>query len=433
MSQLLPIQDLISPKPEPKLTPSLVPAFRANAREMVETYVFTDTIRAHFDAILEPVATGHGQAFWVQAESGAGKPHFLVTLAALLANTADDTLWQLVQDGHIRQAQKRLRASRLFPVVLSLRGESAGDPYFGRSLLDVLLEEGFGNALEAANLLEEVQVTAADDILAWLEHTASPAIRADAEAFVNQQGNQTLAAYRDNEGTDAVAALLSQYFGSVGIRPDIASGQKERLGHIYRQLTDEDGPGYDGLLVLIDEYEGWEKGHNTPEELSRDTELLETLGSLLPVDLGYQVYTVVASQSAVPAKLQGSQAAHQPHAGDGRVHVAVKEAQVPLDLLAPCRSCRCCRHLNGAFQLKSVGEREGLAGREWDHGARLNAPRLAVFVSDVVVAPHQPVHLPFIHSYTSHAVPARSRASGLGQEDDAGPTVVVGTDQRDLD
>lgn len=308
MSQLLPIQDLISPKPEPKLTPSLVPAFRANAREMVETYVFTDTIRAHFDAILEPVATGHGQAFWVQAEYGAGKTHFLVTLAALLANTADDTLWQLVQDGHIRQAQKRLRASRLFPVVLSLRGESAGDPYFGRSLLDVLLEEGFGNALEAANLLEEVQVTAADDILAWLEHTASPAIRADAEAFVNQQGNQTLAAYRDNEGTDAVAALLSQYFGSVGIRPDIASGQKERLGHIYRQLTDEDGPGYDGLLVLIDEYEGWEKGHNTPEELSRDTELLETLGSLLPVDLGYQVYTVVASQSAVPAKLQGSQA-----------------------------------------------------------------------------------------------------------------------------
>ncbi|MFQ5613427.1 MAG: hypothetical protein ACE5H9_14975 [Anaerolineae bacterium] len=303
----LPLRDLITQKPQPELTPSLVPAFQHNSRQMVETYIFTDTIRAYFDEILDAVARGHGQAFWVQAEYGAGKTHFLVTLAALLADTRDG-LWSSVQDDQIRLAQRRLGPTRLFPVVLSLRGQGGGDTYLGRSLLDVLLEEGFHNALEATGLAAQVQVTAAEDILEWLEHKASPAIRAEAETFVQQQTGQRLPNYRDNEGIEATAGLLREYFASAGIRPEIAAGMKARLGHIYRQLTDPAGPGYNGLLVVIDEYEGWEKSHNTPQELSHDTELLETLGFLLPRDLGYQVYTIVASQSAVPAKLQGSQA-----------------------------------------------------------------------------------------------------------------------------
>lgn len=55
---LLPIRDLVIPKPQPKLTPSLVPAFQQNAQEMVETYIFTDTIRAHFEEILDTMARG---------------------------------------------------------------------------------------------------------------------------------------------------------------------------------------------------------------------------------------------------------------------------------------------------------------------------------------------------------------------------------------
>ncbi len=303
----LPIRDLITQKAQPTLTPSLVPAFQHSAQEMIETYIFTDTIRTHFEEILDAVARGHGQAFWVQAEYGAGKTHFLVALAAMLANSSD-AVWQAVQDDQIKLAHKRLASSRLFPVVLSLRGHGAGDSYLGRSLLEVLLEEGFQRALEIAEIEDQVQVTAAEDILEWLDHKASEAIKSDAESFVRQHSGQSLADYRDNEGVQPTADLLREYFSSVGIRPDIAAGVKARLGHIYRQLTDPDGPGYSGLLVVIDEYEGWEKGHSTPEELSRDAELLETLGFLLPQDMGYQVYTIVASQSAVPAKLQGSQA-----------------------------------------------------------------------------------------------------------------------------
>jgi hypothetical protein len=303
----LPIQELITQKPRPILTPSLGPAFQSQAQEMVASYIFTETIHGYFEEILDMIARGRGQAFWLQAEYGAGKTHFLVTLAALLAG-GDDAIWQAVQDDQIRLAQSRLGATRLFPVILSLRGEGAGDPHLGRSLLDVLLEEGFQRALEIAHLEERIRITSAEDILDWFDHKASPAIRADAEAFIRQRSGQSLAAYRDQEGIEAATKLLRDYFNAVGIRPDIAVGVKARLGHIYRQLTDPAGANYSGVLVVIDEYEGWAKGHNTPEELSRDAELLETLGFLLPHDLGYQLYTVVASQSAAPAKLQGSQA-----------------------------------------------------------------------------------------------------------------------------
>lgn len=304
----LPIRDLVVTKAPPKLTPSLVPAFQQNAQEMVETYIFTDTIRTHFEEILDTMARGHGQAFWVQAEYGAGKTHFLVTLAALLADTGENGLWSSVQDEQIRLAQRRLSATRLFPVVLSLRGQGAADSYLGRSLMDVLLEEGFQRAIAAAGLADRVQVTTAEDILNWLDKTAGPAIQADAGNFVQQRTGQSIASYHDNEGVTAAAELLREYFASVGIRPEVATGVKARLAQIYQQLTDPAGPNYDGLLVVIDEYEGWEKSHSSPEELSRDAELLETLGFLLPLDLGYQIYTIVASQSAVPAKLQGSQA-----------------------------------------------------------------------------------------------------------------------------
>jgi len=302
----LPLRDLILSKKRPQTTLSLVPAFQKQASEMVETYIFTDTIRAHFEEILESVARGHGQGFWVQAEYGAGKTHFLVALSALLSNL-DGGLWGSVDDDVVRNYRRRLGDFRLFPVVVSLRGEGSADPFLGRSLLDVLLEEGFQRALEYAELADQVQVTAAEDLSVWLQSKASQAIRQEAEDFVRRRTGRTLDAYRDDEGVEALGKLIAEYCETAGIRPEIVSSIKARLAHIYRQLAGADGAGYDGLLVVIDEYEGWQKKHNTDEELSADAELLETLGYLLPRDLGYRVFTVIASQSAVPAKLRGEQ------------------------------------------------------------------------------------------------------------------------------
>jgi hypothetical protein len=305
MSQLKPIRDLIVARPVPRLTPALVPAFRNHAADMVETYIFTETIREYFDKILDNVARGQGQGFWIQAEYGAGKTHFLVTLAALLSGNT--VLWQHVQDEAIRQMQQRLTNTRLFPVVLSLRGEGDGNVLAGRSLLDVLLDEGFRRAIEAAGLEQKIRVTAVDDILNWLYTKAPEVTRADIQRFVQQDTGQSIESYRDNEGDSALALVLDKYFADAQIRPVISGGVRERLAHIYRQLTDPHGPGYTGLLIVIDEYEGWQKAHSSEIELSRDAELLETLGFLLPTDMNYQVYTIVASQSGVPAKLLGGQ------------------------------------------------------------------------------------------------------------------------------
>ncbi|MFQ3662521.1 MAG: DUF6079 family protein [Chloroflexaceae bacterium] len=302
-----PLRDLIVPKAAPDLTPSLVRAFRQQAETMVETYIFTDTIRGYFEqTIFDAVARGQGQGFWVQAEYGAGKTHFLTVLSALLSDTSQ-ALWSRIQDEDIRQAHRRLGGARLFPVVLSLRGEGAGDGTFERSLLDVLLEAGFQPALEAAGLDGQVRITPADDIVAWLEEQASPALRQDAYTFVQGRTEKSVETYRELEGTSALAGLLTEYFKQANIRPNIHVSVKERLAHIYRQLTDPTGPAYTGLLVVIDEYEGWSKGHSSPEEQTRDAEILETLAYLLPRDLGLQVYTVVASQSDIPTKLRGSQ------------------------------------------------------------------------------------------------------------------------------
>lgn len=303
----LPLNELVVQRPRPETTLSLVPAVRDQAAEMVSSYVFTATIRDYFSEILDAVARGHGQGFWVQAEYGAGKTHFLAALASLLANH-DGHTWNLVQDPEVARYRQRLHASRLFPVVISLRGMGNADALTDRSLLDVILENGFQPALAQAGLEGEVQLVAADDYIAWLEHQTSPTIRHDVEAFVRRQTGQSTQALRADEGAHTLAQWIATYCRDNAIDPKIAAGVKNRLAHVYRQIVSRQPARFDGLLVVIDEYEGWEKVHASPAARAHDEDVLETLAYLLPRDLGYRVYTIVASQSAAPAKLQGGQA-----------------------------------------------------------------------------------------------------------------------------
>ena len=311
---LLPLADLIIQKPRPDTTLALIPAYWEHGREMVESYIFTDTIRHSFAQILESVVTGAGQGFWVQAEYGAGKTHFLAALAALITNNHEG-LWDEVHDEEIRNYRRRLGEARLFPVIVSLRGMGDADAFAGRTLLDVILEDGFGPALDKAGLAGKIQVTAAEDYIAWLERDTSPELRQAVEAFVRRETGQGLHEYRDCEGAEALARLIADYCNRNAMRPRIASSVKDRLAHIYRQLAESAAARYDGVLVVIDEYEGWEKSHSSVAARAQDEDVLETLAYLLPHDLGHRVYTVVASQSAIPAKLYGSQG------GDRFIHI----------------------------------------------------------------------------------------------------------------
>lgn len=299
----LPLRNLILHKETPLLTLELHNAALTTPAETVETYIFTDTIRHHFTEVLETVALGRGQGFWVEAEYGSGKTHFLATLTALLSDFSD-SLWSKVGDDEIRRYQMRLKEHRLFPVILSLRGEASAETTNSRTLMDVLLEKGFQPALKRAGLDKQVRLTMAQDLVKWYEGQ-SASEQANIDNYVQQKTGSRVYELVDNDDQETVAQYLNAYLAEKQVQALITTSVKDRLAGIYQQITSQ---GYAGILLIIDEYEGWANIHiNSLEARAKDEDLLETLGYLLFRELGLAVHTIVASQSAMPAKLHGGQ------------------------------------------------------------------------------------------------------------------------------
>ncbi len=299
----LPLCDLILHKETPLLTLELNDAALKTPAETVETYIITETIRHHFTEVLETVALGRGQGFWVEAEYGSGKTHFLATLTALLSDFSD-ALWNKVGDDEIRLFQIRLKEHRLFPVILSLRGEASADATNSRTLMDVLLEKGFRPALKRAGLEHRVRLTMAQDLINWYEgQTAADQTAID--TYVQQKTGSRVFELVETDDQETAAQYLIAYLAEKKVQAVIATSVKDRLAGIYRQIVSE---GYAGILLIIDEYEGWANIHiNNLEARAKDEDLLETLGYLLFKELGLAVHTIVASQSAMPTKLHGGQ------------------------------------------------------------------------------------------------------------------------------
>ncbi len=359
----VPLRTLIRPRPQPETTLDLSRSV-AQPEATVSTYVFTDSIRGHFEEIMEHVARGEGQGFWIQAEYGAGKTHFLATLACLLAD--DDALWEQVRDDAIRPYRNRLRATRLFPVVISLRGEAETGAVNTRPLFDVI-EQGLARSLEEYGLRDAVRLTLADDLLDWF--TGQPeGTRGDIESYVRRQSGQSPDALREYEGDAALADLLREYCDEHDIRPQVASTVKARLRHVYEQLTSPDLPGgaYDGLLFVIDEYEGWEKSRpRGSSQQARDEDLLETMAFVLTRGEGLRIFTVVASQTEVPAKLRGE------HGGDRFINVPLLAgAEHDYDLIVSHR----VRELEPE-RLPEVGEYYHYYAQQFDFARDLNEPQ----------------------------------------------------------
>jgi len=299
----LPLNDLIVHKKTPLLTLELHNAALGAPEETVETYIFTDNIRQHFVEVLETVAVGRGQGYWVGAEYGSGKTHFLATLTALLSDFSDE-LWSKVEDDEIRRYQTRLKDRRLFPVILSLRGEASADTANPRSLMDVLLEKGFRPALRRAGLEKKVRLTMAQDLIHWYDER-SAADKASIDAYIQQKTGSSVSELVENDDQETIAQTLTAYLAEKQVQAIITTSVKDRLAGIYRQIIAQ---GYAGVLIIIDEYEGWANIHvNNLEARAKDEDLLETLGYLLFKELGLVVHTIVASQSDRPTKLKGGQ------------------------------------------------------------------------------------------------------------------------------
>jgi len=159
----VPIGELIKRVPERSETTILLSTAIRTPEKTVSTYRFTPNIRGWIEEILEKVSTGRGGGYWVQAEYGAGKTHFLAALTCLLMDTSKE-LWDKVKDEEIKNFRHRLEEIKLFPIIFSLKGMAGVEEE--DNLLKVI-EYSIEESLEKEGLEDKISITTEDEIIDW--------------------------------------------------------------------------------------------------------------------------------------------------------------------------------------------------------------------------------------------------------------------------
>jgi hypothetical protein len=293
-SDLKSLHQLVQVKPEmPETTPSLRDAINKGAAT-VGCYLFTPTLRQYFREIFESVIHKKGQGYWLQAEYGVGKTHFLAT-GSLLVTEGPAGIWSAVKDDELRREfQESLQRVRLFPVCFSLLGAGENDAQ------DRLMRR-FEKEIQAslpANLRDTVSVVSEQLATDWYERDARTYEKTAVEAYFRDKHGTTPEAYRKKSGKKKFGSEILQ----VGLTIDLKGSFVERFVHIYDQIT---AHGYDGMLFVVDEFRSWQDRHEGRDSFQEGCQVLESLAYVLPVEEHRNVLTIVASQGDVPQKLMG--------------------------------------------------------------------------------------------------------------------------------
>jgi len=287
------IKDLIAVKEVGETTLSLIREIRLHPKETVKNYVFTDSIREHFDKIFDSIVSYRGGGFWVQAEYGAGKTHFIATLTCLLMNTSE-ALWSLVQDPEIRNYRFKLNKTKLFPVIINLKGEASVRAE-DENLLKII-ERHIEETVQELGLKGKVSIATADEMIDWYNR-CSVELRNAVDSFIKSVGGDPKKASQEH-----LANFINDYCEKENISPRISATTKDRIKSIYDQLTKN---GYNGMLFVIDEFATRQMRHpEHSKEYAADEEVLETIAWVLPKDLQLNIYIVVASHLPAPTKLK---------------------------------------------------------------------------------------------------------------------------------
>jgi hypothetical protein len=297
---LQPLGHIVRPKPnEPNTTPSLREAI-ADPVGTLDSYLVTPSLWTAFREVLDKAVHKKGQGYWIKAEYGAGKAHFLAALTLLLTNR-DPAAWAALHDDDLRAYQAPLTKLKLFPVTFSLLG--AGEADAGDSLLGTFLKE-IRSALPSP-LAKKVSVLSEELAAEWYDKQAGALIKETVAAHFKARG-QKPEEFRKREGErrfgEEVLKLQDQ-----GVTIDVKGAFRERFAHVYDRITRLGG--YDGLLFVVDEFRSWQDRHEGKPSFEEGVQLLETLAYYLPVEEKLNIITVVASQGDCPQKLFG--------AGDG--------------------------------------------------------------------------------------------------------------------
>ena len=294
------IGKIILVKPEPEMTPSLLDIIqKQKAIQTVAEYLFTPALRSHFKRIFDCVVNRKGQGFWVQAEYGAGKTHFLGTLVDLLV-WRELKVWEELRDQELKADYSgALSKTKWFPVAFSLRG--MGQSGEGDSLMRVFEEQIRENLkMFALELDAQVKITSAELAEHWYGNEASEDEKAGVRSFFSREYKTSPEEFRSKNGP--------KKFGQELVRSKLPEGRlrgkfKERFAYIYDQITKLGD--YNGIIFVVDEFRSWQDRHpqGTPA-YAEDEEVLETLAFVLPTQ-HLNIITVIASQGDVPQKLSG--------------------------------------------------------------------------------------------------------------------------------
>jgi hypothetical protein len=300
-NDLLPLGDSIHPKSKrPNLVENIHDAL-ANPERTLRDYLFTPGIRGYFDRILQDVREGQGGGYWVQAEYGGGKTHFLSTLLCLLGeagDTSEEKVWQGVTDPGFRSDwEKVVRPRRLLGAHTSLMGTSqvlgTEQPrlmdIIDRAIIDALRRHGHADP----------GVSASSELLDWLDSLQSDIRAAINSKFKEIHDGMTVEEFRDEADDDRAARGILEAANALGVRPDVNLQAQDHVRHALDRVR---SLGFDGMVIVVDEYFSRENILSAQQQVE-DGSVLETIGYKLGVQDKLPVYLVVASQSPTPAKL----------------------------------------------------------------------------------------------------------------------------------
>ncbi len=272
-----------------------------NREETVRLYYFANTLKKAFEEILLSFAEPMGRGFWLTAEYGVGKSHFLATLACLLADNSD-AVWNSVHEEDIRNYRFKFERRRLFPVVTGLRGKTAISMERPITLLDQL-EREIDETVIKFGLDNKINITPIAETINMFDGFNS-ALQGTINNYIQQKTGQKPGDLRRNH-PDKFADLVRKFFKENNIPFEPKVSINDRLLYLYRQIVDVK-TGFNGLLFIIDEYESWlSQRQITTSAGMLDSNVIQALTEILPKQYGCEIFTVIASQTDIPAQLVG--------------------------------------------------------------------------------------------------------------------------------
>jgi len=283
---------------------------KKNNRARLETLdeFLIGPVRRYLHLILEKVADGAGQGYWLQAEFGVGKSH-LLAVAAILA-VGGPAAWERLKHREDEEGKagpgdrldtvwrKHVEPKKIFPIVFSLEGVGGGQQL---RLEDFILEEAqrtfalregkplaiYPEEQLAGLFLREHQKTFRDELRVFL--TDKRLMR----GLPAYEYDELIQALKRPESQKDAGRLLMAFYRHKNLMPRVPTERGERLSRMVQDVLEA---GYQGIFVAIDEMSEYLR--RAVQSNADDEDCLLTLSSTLAQAQALPIWTLVAAQAA---------------------------------------------------------------------------------------------------------------------------------------